>query len=164
MTWKPAPPRFCILGRVSLASLSRLLFSLSPGFFLLIVRFIAIHAFRKVLPSTSATLLQLRLVDIDSRMADYNEKNLVVKTNSGSDENNVYDRRGSKARASFAALGNGDEKAIEGQMFSMNALDPALDAKMRLVNDVRQAQTHLILTQLMCRIGYQSDWLDTLPP
>lgn len=33
----------------------------------------------------------------------------------------------------------GDEKAIEGQLFSMNAIDPALDAKMRLVNEVSLA-------------------------
>ncbi len=30
-----------------------------------------------------------------------------------------------------------DEQSIEGQMFSMNDVDPVLDMKMRLVNDVR---------------------------
>lgn len=39
-----------------------------------------------------------------------------------------------RIRHSFSATG--DEAAIEGQLFSMSAVDPALDAKMKLVNDV----------------------------
>jgi len=41
-------------------------------------------------------------------------------------------RRGS-LRNSFGGV---DAKAIEGQMFSMHDIDPALDSKMRLVNNV----------------------------
>lgn len=35
------------------------------------------------------------------------------------------------------------EDSIEGQVFSMNDVDPALDAKMRIVNDVGCAPSHL---------------------
>ena len=48
-------------------------------------------------------------------------------------------RRGStmaeKVRHSIS-IGNEDDGSIEGQVFSMNDVDPALDAKMRLVNQV----------------------------
>lgn len=44
--------------------------------------------------------------------------------------------KGGKRRSSLPAAFGNDTNAIEGQLFSMNDLDPALDAKMRLVNNV----------------------------
>lgn len=41
----------------------------------------------------------------------------------------------SKIRNSVSGRGD-DAASIEGQLFSMNDIDPALDAKMRLVNNV----------------------------
>ena len=41
--------------------------------------------------------------------------------------------RRSSLRNSFGGV---DAKAIEGQVFSMHDIDPALDSKMRLVNNV----------------------------
>lgn len=47
------------------------------------------------------------------------------------------DEKGARRKSSItAAFAAGDTDAIEGQLFSMNALDPALDAKLRLVNQV----------------------------
>lgn len=44
---------------------------------------------------------------------------------------------GERVRHSVSSQGI-DENTKEGQIFSMNDVDPALDAKMRLVNNVRQ--------------------------
>lgn len=52
-------------------------------------------------------------------------------------ESNGREKVDARRRSSLAAFGTGDEKAIEGQLFSMNDIDPALDRKMRLVNQVR---------------------------
>ena len=41
----------------------------------------------------------------------------------------------------LSASGVGDDSAIEGQIFSMSDIDPALDAKMRLVNEASQKNT-----------------------
>lgn len=52
-------------------------------------------------------------------------------------------------------LGGNDERAIEGQLFSMNAVDPALDSKMRLVNqainEIGWTNFHL---KLFCLTGF----------
>jgi len=54
-----------------------------------------------------------------------------------------------RRRSSITNVLHGDDdRAIEGQLFSMNAIDPALDAKMRLVNQVSStyhARSFLIL-------------------
>lgn len=63
-------------------------------------------------------------------MATMDEK--YVSSNTGRD----LEQHGTEKRKSSvtAALGGNDEHAIEGQLFSMNDVDPALDSKMRLVN------------------------------
>jgi hypothetical protein len=67
-------------------------------------------------------------------MAKSHEKEVHV-TRGGDVErsgNEKVDRR----RSSLGGVVAGDSNAIEGQLFSMNDIDPALDAKMRLVNNV----------------------------
>lgn len=71
----------------------------------------------------------------------------------------VYDvehQGGEKRKSSVtAALSGNDERAIEGQLFSMNSFDPALDAKMRLVNQAINeiGWTHFHL-KLFCLTGF----------
>jgi hypothetical protein len=51
-----------------------------------------------------------------------------------------HNRRGSTIGEKFRgsiSVQHTQENAVEGQIFSMNDVDPALDAKMRLVNQVR---------------------------
>ena len=60
-----------------------------------------------------------------------------VEKHDGARHGSVQD----KFRGSFAVVPghqNDDASTKEGQIYSMNAIDPALDAKMRLVNDVRK--------------------------
>ena len=63
-----------------------------------------------------------------------NEKDVAVEQGQPFNYNGEEKRKGSISNA----LGGVDDRAIEGQMFSMNDIDPALDAKMRLVNNVRR--------------------------
>ena len=49
------------------------------------------------------------------------------------------DEKGYRRKSSIINLSGQDEQAIEGQMFSMIDIDPALDGKMRLVNNVGRA-------------------------
>lgn len=66
----------------------------------------------------------------------YNDlKDVVSRTES---DDMAIRKRDSRTRSSFAAVNSGDEKAVEGQLYSLNDIDPALDAKMRLVNDVQE--------------------------
>ena len=54
-------------------------------------------------------------------------------------DNYPSDRRRSSVQGRFRssiAVEHMPEGAVEGQVFSMNAVDPALDKKMRLVNQV----------------------------
>lgn len=51
------------------------------------------------------------------------------------------DEKGARRKSSITDAFAGDTNAIEGQLFSMNDLDPALDAKMRLVNNVGLRET-----------------------
>jgi hypothetical protein len=74
-------------------------------------------------------------------MADYSEKNIDNMESHGV-EADKYDqdgRRGStigeKVRTSVSVQ-HTNEGVIEGQVFSMNDVDPVLDTKMRLVNRV----------------------------
>lgn len=69
-----------------------------------------------------------------NKMAYNDLKDVASRTES---DDMALRKRDSKTRASFAAINAGDDKAIEGQLYSMNDIDPALDAKMRLVNDVQ---------------------------
>lgn len=68
-------------------------------------------------------------------MAAMPEKDVVLAhdVERGGDEK----ARRSSLRNSFGGVVSGhDVNAIEGQIFSMNDIDPALDGKMRLVNNV----------------------------
>lgn len=67
-------------------------------------------------------------------MAKSHEKQVYV-TRDGDVERNS-DEKVSRRRSSLGGVVSGDANAIEGQLFSMNDIDPALDAKMRLVNNV----------------------------
>lgn len=73
-------------------------------------------------------------------MASFEDKNGPYKdTNHGVEDAPYEGRRGStlgeKVRGSISVQ-HAQEGAVEGQIFSMNDVDPALDAKMRLVNQV----------------------------
>lgn len=67
-------------------------------------------------------------------MAKLHEKEVYV-TRDGDVERNS-DEKVNRRRSSLGGVISGDTNAIEGQLFSMNDIDPALDAKMRLVNNV----------------------------
>ncbi|KAK5087866.1 Major Facilitator superfamily [Lithohypha guttulata] len=70
--------------------------------------------------------------------------------------------KGGKRRSSLPAAFGNDTNAIEGQLFSMNDLDPALDAKMRLVNNaINQIGWTNFHTKLFCLngFGYMADSL-----
>ena len=77
-------------------------------------------------------------------------------------ERHSDEKHDGRRKSSIAnVLHGGDTNAIEGQIFSMNSIDPALDAKMRLVNQVgattRRARITLTLT------GNQPNRLDKFP-
>lgn len=61
-----------------------------------------------------------------------------VYVSDGHDVERHVDEKGGRRKSSIAAAFSGDSNAVEGQLFSMNDLDPALDAKMRLVNNAGQ--------------------------
>lgn len=68
-------------------------------------------------------------------MVNAKEKEVYLTQNNDverSSDEKVDNRR----RSSLGGVISGDTNAIEGQLFSMNDIDPALDAKMRLVNNV----------------------------
>lgn len=71
-------------------------------------------------------------------MAPSNEKDVRVAgvTGAGDVERSGGEKVERRRRSSFGSVVSGDTNAIEGQLFSMNDVDPALDAKMRLVNHV----------------------------
>lgn len=76
-------------------------------------------------------------------MASMEHKKLDVESHGISNTDDSHERRGSlgeKVRGSIS-IGGAEERAIEGQVFSMNDVDPALDAKMRLVNQVAHARS-----------------------
>lgn len=68
-------------------------------------------------------------------MAAINEKDVYVSKDSDM-ERNSDEKVDHHRRSSLGGVIAGDDRAIEGQLFSMNDIDPALDAKMRLVNQV----------------------------
>lgn len=77
-------------------------------------------------------------------------------------EHHGDEKHGGRRRSSLAALGSGDMDAIEGQLFSMNATDPALDKKMRLVNKtINQIGWTNFHVKLFCLngFGYMADSL-----
>jgi hypothetical protein len=62
----------------------------------------------------------------------------------------IGDRRGIDTKGYQDSSSTTDEGAggmVEGQLFSMTDLDPALDAKMRLVNQVADAQRDYLRTR-----------------
>lgn len=75
-------------------------------------------------------------------MANFDEKNMGSLENHGIDQD--YERDGNERRGSTMgekfrssiSVQHAPEGAIEGQVFSMNDVDPVLDQKMRLVNQV----------------------------
>lgn len=68
-------------------------------------------------------------------MATRKEKEVYMT--SGNDVERHSDEKVNHHRkSSLGGVVSGDTNAIEGQLFSMNDIDPALDAKMRLVNNV----------------------------
>lgn len=84
-------------------------------------------------------------------MAGMEEKKLDVESHgvfSNSDQHGRRSSAGEKVRSSIS-IHHDQDGAIEGQVFSMNDVDPALDAKMRLVNQVALAQNALLATALM---------------
>jgi hypothetical protein len=80
-------------------------------------------------------------------MATTEQKKLDVESHGVSDASPNHNQRrtsvGEKVRGSIS-LGGADERAIEGQVFSMNDVDPALDAKMRLVNQVDRTHPRIL--------------------
>lgn len=89
-------------------------------------------------------------------MAKLNEKQL-YETRSGDVERNSDEKVHTARRSSLGGVISGDDKAIEGQLFSMNDIDPALDAKMRLVNNVSMIFSLSITTdqaQAINQIGW----------
>jgi len=95
-------------------------------------------------------------------MAHKDEKDVVTSLDHDM-ERHIDEKHGARRRSTIAdVLHGGDNNAIEGQIFSMNSIDPALDAKMRLVNHVSVA-TLLPDIFLIATTGNQSDRLDKLP-
>lgn len=78
----------------------------------------------------------------------------------GISQDNDIDRHhdGRRKSSIMNVLHGDDDSAIEGQLFSMNAIDPALDAKMRLVNQVSPALASTSISLTLS--GHQSDRLD----
>lgn len=74
-------------------------------------------------------------------MASGEEKEIGNLENHGIDSDQAKDeRRGSTAGEKFRSsisVQHAPEDAVEGQIFSMNDVDPVLDQKMRLVNQVQ---------------------------
>ena len=68
------------------------------------------------------------------------EKKVVVNSQ-GHDYDSDEKIGGGRRKSSLAAFTAGDHNAIEGQLFSMNDVDPALDKKMRIVNNVSADST-----------------------
>lgn len=68
-------------------------------------------------------------------MATSKEKDVYV-TRGDDVERHSDEKVDRRRRSSLGGVMSGDTNAIEGQLFSMNDVDPALDAKMRLVNNV----------------------------
>ena len=102
----------------------------------------------------------------NSKMADYNEKSIDSMNNHGIDDHNKQgERRGSnlgeKVRTSISVQ-HSNEGVIEGQVFSMNDVDPVLDQKMRLVNRVSPFQTARGVSN--AKPDHRRDWMDQLPP
>ncbi len=78
-------------------------------------------------------------------------------------ERHSDEKHDGRRKSSIAnVLQGGDSNAIEGQLFSMNSVDPALDAKMRLVNHVSLAvqSASIFLTSS----GHQPNRLDQFSP
>lgn len=63
-------------------------------------------------------------LDLVPKMATPKEKEFVL-THDPDVERHSDDKAGGRRRSSLAALGSGDENAVEGQLFSMNDIDPA---------------------------------------
>lgn len=78
-------------------------------------------------------------------MAKLNEKEL-YETRGGDVERNSDEKIHAPRKSSLGGVISGDTNAIEGQLFSMNDIDPALDAKMRLVNNVSTTSFFKITT------------------
>jgi len=77
-------------------------------------------------------------------------------------ERHSDEKHDGRRKSSIANVLHGsDTNAIEGQIFSMNSIDPALDAKMRLVNQVSAAAR--CVTIILTLIGNQSNRLDKFP-
>ena len=74
-------------------------------------------------------------------MASSEEKETGMLESHGIDSHQAKDeRRGSTAGEKFRSsisVQHAPEDAVEGQIFSMNDVDPVLDMKMRLVNQVQ---------------------------
>ena len=70
------------------------------------------------------------------------EKKDIVESKDQDVEYHGNEKAGGRRRSSLAAFTAGDVNAIEGQLFSMNDIDPALDKKMRLVNNVSFCAIH----------------------
>jgi hypothetical protein len=71
--------------------------------------------------------------------ADYSSKEIVEKNGEANYNAEATDAHhhtfGQRVRNSISVQSI-DENTVEGQIFSMNDVDPVLDKKMRLVNDV----------------------------
>ena len=84
-------------------------------------------------------------------MATTDEKHIDAHLTHDVEQHGDKKRKGSLT----AVLDGHDETAIEGQLFSMESFDPALDAKMRLVNQAINeiGWTHFHL-KLFCLTGF----------
>ena len=75
----------------------------------------------------------------NEKEVDLGQGNIAVDQNGSSLDDYNGRRKESKAEAfkrRFSVTSTGDLSATEGQMFSMMDVDPALDAKMHVVNNV----------------------------
>lgn len=93
-------------------------------------------------------------------MASLQEKEVDVKHSHDMEKHGGH-TTGRRKSSIVDALG-ADMNAIEGQIYSMNDVDPALDKKMRLVNNVGAFTAHS--RALLILAGYKSNRLDQLSP
>ncbi|KAK5950922.1 Major Facilitator Super [Knufia fluminis] len=94
---------------------------------------------------------------------DHKDEKEVAMSGNHDVERHSDEKHDARRRSTIAGvLHGGDDKAIEGQMFSMHDIDPALDAKMRLVNQaINQIGWTNFHLKLFCLngFGYMADSL-----
>lgn len=87
-------------------------------------------------------------------MSHLEEKTITVTQ--GHDVEKGDEKHGERRRSSIADALGSDLNAVEGQLFSMNDVDPALDKKMRLVNNVSYSTIFLCANAYLHRLSIKS--------